>query len=127
VIVHLLSCLDAAVPKTIPHVVQRVTVAAAVPTRLGAQVVGGELLAEFLLVFGREVRLQELRIVRFEFLDDTVGLGVGHEHEQRGLAGVDLLADRLDKVIVDADVGELAAEGSPTPRRRPFLTLGQGK
>ena len=25
-IVHLLSCLDAAVPKTIPHVVQRVTI-----------------------------------------------------------------------------------------------------
>ena len=65
-----------------------------------------------LLVLGGAVRSEHRGVVGFEFLDDAVALDVDHEQEQCRVTRFDGVADLLDELVVDADVGEL-------PRERP--------
>ncbi len=90
----------------------------AVMSRLADLVLRRERGAQRLLVLARQVRLDQLRVRALEGASDAVDDGAGGEHEQRRSARSDLLADSLDEVLVDADVGERAAERAGRARRR---------
>jgi len=58
----------------------------------------------------RDSSLRTSGVVRIKFLNNAVPLDVAHEHEQRGLARFDLLANFLDERIVNTDIGELPTQ-----------------
>src|SRR5215213_846815 len=67
---------------------------------------------QLLLAVVAQAGLDHGRVERLDGLDRPVGGGRAGEHEHRRLALLELLADLLDGVVVDADVGQLPSQGA---------------
>jgi hypothetical protein len=96
------------------------SVQAAVPS-----VSGPERPDQLLLAVVAEAGLDHGPVERLDGLDHPVGGGRTGEHEHRRPALLELLADLLDGVVVDADVGQLAGQGArgrPGPGQADGLT-----
>src|SRR5262245_45737914 len=77
----------------------------------GPSVLLGEGLSQPRLVLVGEVRVDQLGVGPVEGAPDLVDDRVAGHDEERRRAGRDLLADALDEVLVDADVGQRARQG----------------
>src|SRR5215472_4900073 len=75
------------------------------PIRLSVVFVA-ERLAQLPLLLGRQVRADELGVGALELGLDPVHDGVRTEQEQRRATGRHLLANPVDELVADPDVGE---------------------